>query len=239
MEMTQISLDQTVYWQYGFVRINATIVYTWIVMGILIFGAWIITRRLSVGKTIPRRQNLLEYIVEALNNEINALTPHDPRRYTPFIGTLFIFILLSNVLDLVPGFNSPAASLSTTAGLAICVFFAVPIYGITDKGVRGYLRHYIQPTLFMLPFNIIGELSRTLAMAIRLFGNVMSATKIGAILLAIAPLFFPIIMHALGLITGVIQAYIFAILAMVYIASASRSHKPGKEESGDQKTQGA
>lgn len=221
--MTQISLDQTIYWQYGFVRLNATIVYTWVVMGILIVVSWLVTRNLSTGGSIPRVQNLLEYIVDALRNEINALTSHNARRYVPFIGTLFLFILVSNVLDLVPGFHSPAASLSTTAGLALCVFFAVPIYGILEKGAVAYFKNYIQPTVFMLPFNIIGEVSRTLAMAVRLFGNVMSATKIAAILLAIAPLFFPIVMQALGLLTGVIQAYIFATLAMVYIASAART----------------
>jgi F-type H+-transporting ATPase subunit a len=130
----------------------------------------------------------------------------------------------------VPGYIPPTASLSTTAALAICVFVAVPVYGILQSGAAGYFKQYIKPTVFMLPFNVMGELSRTLALAVRLFGNIMSGAKIGAILLAIAPLFFPIIMHALGLLTGLIQAYIFAVLAMVYIASATRSRQPSQKK---------
>jgi F-type H+-transporting ATPase subunit a len=149
----------------------------------------------------------------------------DTGRYLPFIGTLFLFILVSNVLTIVPGFLAPTGSLSTTAALAICVFVAVPLYGIIDQGFVSYVKHYVRPTVFMLPFNIIGELSRTLALAVRLFGNIMSGTKIAAILLVIAPFFFPVLIHALGLLTGVIQAYIFAILAMVYIASSSASQE--------------
>jgi F-type H+-transporting ATPase subunit a len=148
----------------------------------------------------------------------------DPALYLPFVGTLFIFIAAANLLSFVPGYLPPTGSLSTTAALAICVFTAVPIYGIAQRGLRAYLKNYVQPTVFMLPFNIIGELSRTLALAVRLFGNVMSGIKIGAILLAVMPLFFPVLMHALGLLTGLIHAYIFALLAMVYIASATRAH---------------
>ncbi len=152
------------------------------------------------------------------------MSQQKPERYLPFIGTLFLFIVTSNLLAVVPGFYAPTASLSTTAALAICVLVAVPVYGIAQQGFLGYLKLYVQPTPLMLPFNLIGELSRTLALAVRLFGNMMSGAKIGAILLAIAPLFFPILMHALGLLTGLIQAYIFAILALVYIASATQAH---------------
>jgi F-type H+-transporting ATPase subunit a len=138
----------------------------------------------------------------------------------PFIGTLFLFIATANLLGVVPGYWSPTGSLSTTAALAVCVFVAVPIFGIAKSGLGDYLRQYLQPSPFMLPFNIIGELSRTLALAVRLFGNVMSGQMIVAILLAIVPLFFPIIMQLMGMLVGVIQAYIFAVLATVYIASA-------------------
>jgi F-type H+-transporting ATPase subunit a len=143
----------------------------------------------------------------------------------PFIGTLFIFIAASNLLEIIPGYHPPTASLSTTAALAICVFWAVPFYGIRQSGLKKYLKHYLQPHPLMLPFHVIGELSRTLSLAIRLFGNVMSDVMIVAILLSIAPLFFPIIMQVLELLTGLIQAYIFAILAMVYIASATEAQQ--------------
>ncbi|MEN4098415.1 MAG: F0F1 ATP synthase subunit A, partial [Anaerolineaceae bacterium] len=119
----------------------------------------------------------------------------------------------------------PTGSLSTTAAIALCVFLAVPIFGISDRGVVDYFKQYIEPTPIMLPFNILGELSRTLSLAVRLFGNIMSGTMIGAILLSLVPLFVPIIMQLMGLLVGVIQAYIFTVLAMVFISSAMRTHE--------------
>jgi F-type H+-transporting ATPase subunit a len=129
------------------------------------------------------------------------------------------------VLAIVPGFRPPTGSLSTTAALALCVFVSVPAYGIADRGLGEYLKGYIRPSAFMLPFNVLGELTRTVALAIRLFGNVMSGSMIAATVLAVAPLFFPIVMSALGLLIGLIQAYIFSILALVFIASATRAHQ--------------
>jgi F-type H+-transporting ATPase subunit a len=162
--------------------------------------------------------------VSNIQNQIREVGQQDPAPYLAFVGTLFMFIATSNFLAIVPGYLPPTGSLSTTAALALCVFVAVPLYGITSQGFLGYLKNYIQPSVFMLPFNIVGELSRTLALAVRLYGNIMSGTVIGAILLSIVPLFFPVLMQALGLLTGMIQAYIFAVLAMVYIASATRAH---------------
>lgn len=224
MQMQDISPDAVVFLQWHWVQINATIVYTWGIMLLLTLVSWAVTRRHATGKHIPRLQNLLEVIVAGMRSEIRAVTQQeDDRRYLPFVGTLFLFILVSNLLTIVPGYVAPTGSLSTTAGLAVCVFVAVPLYGIARQGVRPYLRQYVRPTPLMLPFNILGELSRTLALAVRLFGNIMSGTKIIAILLSLTPLFFPIVMHALSLLTGVIQAYIFSILAMVYIASGMRA----------------
>jgi F-type H+-transporting ATPase subunit a len=224
MGIKDFSPDDIVLWQSGFVSLNLTIVYTWLVMALLVIGAGLATRRLTIGPRISRWQNLLEFMVGAINDQIRDVSQQKPERYLPFIGTLFLFIVTSNLLAIVPGYQAPTASLSTTAALAFCVMVAVPVYGFANQGFWGYLRLYAQPTPLMLPFNLIGELSRTLALAVRLFGNMMSGAKIAAILLAIAPLFFPIVMHALGLLTGLIQAYIFAILALVYIASASQSH---------------
>ena len=126
---------------------------------------------------------------------------------------------------IVPGYLPPTASLSTTAALALCVFIAVSVFGVNRLGIAEYLKRYVSPSIFMLPFNLIGELSRTLALAVRLFGNMMSGAKIAAILLAITPLFFPVIMNAFGLLTGPVQAYIFSILALVYIASGDSTAK--------------
>jgi F-type H+-transporting ATPase subunit a len=225
----QISPDSIIYEQWGPITLNATIVFTWIVMAIMVIGSWLITRKLSSGTELSRGQTLLEVIVSTLQDQIREVSQQDPRRYLLFIGSLFLFIAISNILAIVPGFHPPTGSLSTTAALAICVFFAVPIFGVANLGVRGYLSQYLKPSPIMLPFNIIGELSRTLALAVRLFGNIMSGSMLVAILLAIVPLVFPIVMQLLGLLTGLIQAYIFAILAMVYIASATRAHKEEKE----------
>jgi F-type H+-transporting ATPase subunit a len=219
--MVELSPDEVVLWRSGFVSINETILFTWLVMALLISLAWLSTRRLSVVPPIPRMQNLLETIIGYMKDQIGEISQMDADRYLPFIGTLFLFISVANLLEIVPGYTTPTSSLSTTAALAICVFFAVPIYGISRLGILGYLRHYTKPTPLMLPFNIIGELSRTLALAVRLFGNMMSESMLIAILLTIAPLFLPVLLELLGLLIGQVQAYIFGVLATVYIASAS------------------
>ncbi len=220
-----ITPDGIVYWQSGMASLNATIVYTWIVMALLTLISWLVTRSLSTGPQMSRWQNFLEVLVTAIRDQIRDVGQQKAGQYLPFIGTLFLFVATSNLLSIVPGFRPPTGSLSTTTALAICVFVAVPLYGIADSGFTAYLINYIRPSVFMLPFNVMGELSRTIALAVRLFGNIMSGSMLSAILLALAPLFFPILMQLLGLLTGLIQAYIFSILAMVYIASGTRAHE--------------
>jgi len=219
----EISPDAWVLAEWRGLRLNATVVFTWVVMAILVLGSRAVTARLSGGETVSRWQVLLEVIVSAIRDQIDEVGADDPDRYLPFIGTLFLFIAAANVLAVVPGYQPPTGSLSTTAALAICVLIAVPLFSIARRGPGGYLKTYLRPTPLMLPFNIVGELSRTLALAVRLYGNVMSGTVIAGILISVAPFFFPVLMQLLGLLTGLIQAYIFAILAMVYIASASRA----------------
>ena len=226
----EISPDNIIYWQSGVVTLNATILFTWIVMAFLVIISWLITRNLSSQTKISRWQSLLEIIVEGIANQIHEVSQQEATKYIGFIGTLFLFIAVSNTLAIVPGYQPPTGSLSTTTALALCVFVAVPLFGIMKRGVIGYLRNYIQPTVFMLPFNIIGEFSRTLALAVRLFGNIMSGSMLVAILLSLVPLFFPVVMQALGLLFGLIQAYVFAMLAMVYIASATSTQKQNQSE---------
>jgi len=228
--MVDISPDAIVFLKWGPVTLNATIVFTWLVMALMVFAAWLVTRRLSVEPPLSRSQNLLETIVDYMRSQIREITEDDPDIYLPFSGTLFLFIAVSNLLSIVPGYYPPTGSLYTTAALAICVFFAVPIYGIAKMGPVAYLKRYMQPTVFMLPFHIIGELSRTLALAVRLFGNIMSGTMIVAMLLSVIPFLLPIVMQVLGLLIGLIQAYIFAVLATVYIASATRVHQIKPQE---------
>jgi F-type H+-transporting ATPase subunit a len=220
-----LSPDQLVLWRYGFINLNATIVTTWGLMLVLSLSAMLITRRLQTELTISRWQCGLEIVVTTIVNQIEEAGLHQAEKYIGFLGTLFLFIAMAALATIIPGYESPTGSLSTTAALAICVFVAVPFFGITEQGLRGYLDSYLKPTVIMLPFNIISELSRTLALAVRLFGNMMSGTMILAILLTIAPLIFPIVMSALGLLTGMVQAYIFSILATVYIAAATREDR--------------
>lgn len=231
--MVEISPDEVVFWQWGFVSINETLVLTWAVMALLVFLAWLLTRNLAVDPPISRAQILVETVIGYMKSQIKEIAQMDPDQYLPFSGTLFLFISVANLLNIVPGYRTPTSSLSTTAALAICVFFAVPIYGITKLGVIGYFRHYAEPTVLMLPFNIIGEISRTLALAVRLFGNMMSESMLIAILLSIAPLFLPVLLQLLGLLIGQVQAYIFGVLATVYIASASsNSERTVKKSEG-------
>ena len=217
-----ISPDQVVFWQHGIFKVNATIAYTWGLMTVMTIGSWLITRNLSKDLKRSRWQNLLEIIVTGAMDQIEQVGLGNPRKYIGYLGTIFLFIAVATILTIVPGYEPPTSSLSTTAALALSVFISVPAYGIARQGPGGYLRSYAEPTVIMLPFNIISELSRTVALAVRLFGNMMSGAMIIAILLTITPFIFPIVMTLLGLLTGMVQAYIFSILAAVYIAAATR-----------------
>jgi len=216
-----ITTDTTVVFEILGFPINATIVNTWIIMAVLTGASAAVTWRLKPEAPATRWRTALEVIVTAIEGQIAEITRRPSSRFIPFVGTLFLFIAVSNLLLVVPGFEPPTASLSTTTALALSVLIAVPAFGIASRGVGGYLRSYLEPTVLMLPFNIISEFTRGLALAIRLYGNIMSGAVIAAILLGVAPFFFPVVMDMLGLLTGLIQAYIFAVLAMVYIAAAT------------------
>ena len=222
----RLSPDQLIFWQHGWLKLNGTIVFTWGLMVVLAVGAKLITRTLSTELKRTRWQNLLEMIVTSMEKQIEEVGLPHPEKYIGFLGTLFLFVALAAVCTVIPGYEPPTGSLSTTAALALCVFVAVPLFGIEEQGLGGYLKTYVEPTVIMLPFNLISELSRTLALAVRLFGNMMSGAMIIAILLTITPYIFPLIMTVLGLLTGMVQAYIFSILAAVYIAASTRTRKP-------------
>ncbi|UZJ57979.1 F0F1 ATP synthase subunit A [Pseudomonas sp. KU26590] len=221
----RLTPDAWIFWEHGFFKLNATIVFTWALMVVLVLGAGFITRRLVTGHQRSGWQNLLEIVVTAIVGQIKDVGLKAPRRYLGFLGTLFLFIAAATLATVIPGYEPPTASLSTTVALALCVLVAVPLFGISGQGLAGYLASYMRPTPIMLPFNLISEMSRTLALAVRLFGNMMSGAMIIAILLSITPLVFPIVMTVLGLLTGMVQAYIFTILAAVYIAATTGSGK--------------
>jgi F-type H+-transporting ATPase subunit a len=226
MCIMRLSPDQLIFWQYGVFKLNGTIVFTWGLMLVLALGSKLITRKLSTELKRSRWQNLLEIVVTSIERQIEEVGLPHPEKYIGFLGTLFLFVALAALCTIIPGYEPPTGSLSTTAALALCVFVAVPLFGIEEQGLGGYLKTYVQPTVIMLPFNLISELSRTLALAVRLFGNMMSGAMIIAILLTITTKLIPIDMTALGLLTGMVQAYIFSILAAVYIAAATRTRKP-------------
>lgn len=223
--------DQLIFWQHGLFKLNGTIVFTWALMAVLVIGSMLITRRLSTDQQRSRWQNLLEIVVTGITEQIREVGLKQPERYLAFLGTVFLFVAAAALATIIPGYEPPTGSLSTTVALAGCVFVAVPLYGIREQGLGGYLKTYVQPTFIMLPFNLISELSRTLALAVRLFGNMMSGAMIVGILLTITPFLFPVVMTLLGLLTGMVQAYIFAILAAVYLAAATRpAPKPDKPD---------
>ncbi len=221
----RLSPDENIFWQYGFVVLNSTIVTTWVLMLVMTVGSILITRKLKLEGDISRWQGFLEIIVTTIQQQIKEVGLHNPHKYVGFIGTLFLFIAVSNLCAILPFYEPPTGSLSTTSALAVSVFFAVLYYGIAEQGLVGYLKSYVKPTFIMLPFNMISEISRTFALAIRLFGNIMSGTMIVGILLSIVPFIAPVIMNILGLLTGMVQAYIFSILATVYIAAATRTRE--------------
>lgn len=215
------SPDEIIMFEAWGVPINATIFFTWVVMAVLTITSMLITRKLRPDVPPSRWRTALEVIVQGIQSQIEEIAQGPSRHLLYFAGTLFLFVALSNLLLVVPGFEPPTSSLSTTTALALSVLIAVPLFGITSRGLGGYLKTYLEPSFIMLPFNIISEFSRGISLAIRLYGNIMSGAVIAAILLSVAPFFFPVVMDVLGLLTGMIQAYIFAILATVYISSAT------------------
>lgn len=224
-----LSPDAIIYWQHGAFKLNATVVFTWGLMAAMSVGAKLVTSKLSGDMRRSRWQNFLEIVVTSIVHQIKDVGLRHPRLYLSFLGTLFLFVATASLCTVFPGYKSPTGSLSTTAALALCVFVAVPLFGIRRQGLLRYFASYMEPTFIMLPFNIISEASRTLALAVRLFGNMMSGEMIVGILLTITPFIFPVVMTVLGLLTGMVQAYIFSVLAAVYIAAATHIHNPARE----------
>lgn len=222
--------DTQIFWQLGWFKLNATIVYTWLVMAILVLISWLATRNLRPDMPPSPWRNALELIVTAIEQQVSEVSNTATRPVMYFAGTLFLFIGLANFLIILPGYRAPTGSLSTTVALTIAVLVAVPLFSIAHSGLKHYLKQFLQPTWAMLPLNLLSEVSKGVSLSIRLYGNIMSGAVIVAILLTIAPFFFPIIMEMLGLITGMIQAYIFAILATVYIAAALADTEKSKQK---------
>ena len=208
----------------GPVGISQAVVTTWVIMGVLTLFALLLTLRM---KLVPGAiQSTLELIVEAVDSQIRDTMQVEPGPYRAFIGTLFVFIFVANWSTLIPGVVPPTARLETDAALAILVFVAIIGFGIRSGGLRGYLATFASPSPLMIPLNLIESVTRTFSMFVRLFGNVMSGVFVIGIVLSLAGLLVPIPLMALDLLTGAVQAYIFAVLGMVFISSALAEQKP-------------
>ena len=217
--MTQGSpLATIVVFHVGPIGVTRTVVTTWAIMSVLALASWLSTR--TLGLTPTRRQTVLELLVTGILQQIEDVIRSDARPVLPLLGTLFIFLLAANISGVLPGVQAPTARLETPAALALIVFFAVHVFGVRARGLLGYLGSFAQPKLIMLPLNMLSEITRTFSLMVRLFGNIMSGEFLIALVLALAGLLLPIPLMALELLIGVVQAYIFTVLATVFIGAA-------------------
>lgn len=211
----------------GKVLLNQTLVVTWLLSFLLISLAVVYTRKLNLRPGLV--QSAIEGIVETILEAIRAVVPEKADMIFPFLATLWIFLVAANLAGIVPGLKSPTADLSTTSALATMVFLSVHWFGIRSEGVRSYLKHYLSPTPLMLPFHIVSEITRTIALAVRLFGNMMSLQMAALMLLCVAGLLVPVPILMLHIVEALVQAYIFGMLALIYIASGIESQRHRKE----------
>jgi F-type H+-transporting ATPase subunit a len=214
----------------GPVAITEPVVVTWAIMLGLFLLVRLATRRLSLEPS--RAQAALEAVVSAIDSQISETMQADPAPYRALIGTILLYVLVANWSSLVPGVEPPTARLETDAALALIVFCATIVYGVRAQGFLGYLKTFAEPSWLMVPLNLVEQITRTFSLIVRLFGNVMSGVFIIAIVLSLAGFLVPIPLMALDLLTGAVQAYIFAILACVFIGAAIGERRPSREPGG-------
>lgn len=225
--MTSPLVETPLFWA-GPVPIAGSVLTSLGITAVLAVTSFVLTRRLTLEPS--RAQAALELIVSTIDEQIREAVQRDPGPYTPVIGTLFLYLVVANCVDVVPLLHSPTARLETTMALALVVFFAVYVYGIRANGVRGYLRHFVRPTPLLAPIHVLSELTRTFALMMRLLGNIMSHGLVLAIVVSLAGLFVPIPIMAFGLFVGLVQAYIFATLATVYVGAAIEAERSTPQE---------
>ena len=220
----------TTIFRIGALLITDTVMTTWGIMAVLVLACWLGARHLKLAP--DRWQSVMEGVVLTMQQAIEDIAPGKSQTLLPFVGSLWIYLVFANLIGLVPGLHSPTGQLSVTSGLAILVFFATHWFGIRDSGWLPYLRHYLQPNPILLPFNVISELSRTLALAIRLFGNIMSLEMAALLVLLVAGLLVPVPLLMLHVVEALVQAYIFGVLALVYIAGSLESNPATRSDGG-------
>ena len=221
-------MDHEFSFALGPLVIGASLLTTWGIMGVITAIAWFSTRHLEM---LPGSlQTTVEGIVAAIDEAISAVAPEHGRQIMPFIATLWLFLIIANLVGLIPGLDSPTRDLSVTSALAVLVFFSVHWFGIKTLGLKNYLHHYLTPSPILLPFHIISEFTRTLALAIRLFGNMMSLEMAAMLILLVAGFLAPIPILMLHIIEALVQAYIFSMLALIYLAGAMQSQQLNSQE---------
>jgi F-type H+-transporting ATPase subunit a len=209
----------------GPIAVTRPVMTSWAIIAVLALGARLLTRRLALRP--DRRQAAVELVVTGIADEIEAVIRGNPRPFLPLLGTLFIFLVSANLSGVLPGVEAPTSRLETPAALALIVFLAVHYFGVRAQGPLGYLASFARPKLVMLPLNILSEVTRTFSMMVRLFGNVMSGEFVLALIVAFAGLIVPIPLMALEILIGLVQAYIFAVLATVFIGAAVGDRERG------------
>ena len=224
--MTESPLAMSAILHVGPVPITAPVLVTWCIMVLLAGGSWLLTRRLAMQPSAM--QAALELLVETVTAQIRDTVHAEAKPYVPLIGTLFLLILAANWSSMIPGVEPPTAHLETDAALAVIVFVSIAWFGIRTRGARGWLASFSEPTLLLLPLNVLESFTRTFSLLVRLFGNVMGGAFVVAIVLSLSGLLVPVPLMALELLTGAIQAYIFSVLAMVFIAGAVGEPSPRK-----------
>ena len=222
--MAPSPLASAILFHLGPVAITRPVATTWGIMSALSLGCWLVTRRLELRP--DRRQMLVELIVTSIMEQVEETIRKNPRPFLPLLGTLFIFLVADNLSGILPGVEAPTGKLETPAALALIVFSAVHYFGIRARGPLGYLASFSKPKLIMLPLNIVSEVTRTFSLTVRLFGNVMSGEFMIALVVALAGLFVPVPLMALEIVVGVVQAYIFTVLATVFIGAAVDTVEP-------------
>jgi F-type H+-transporting ATPase subunit a len=220
-------LSAPVVFEIGGLAITRTVVTTWGIMLALAFASWIATRRLALRP--GTLQAALEGVVSAIEDAVRAVLPDQARQVMPLIATLWIYILVANLISVIPALRSPTDDLSQTAALAVLVFFAVHGFGIRVQGLKGYLRHYLAPNPLFLPFHVLGEFTRTVALTARLAGNIMSLETAALLVLLVAGFLAPVPVLMLHIVEAVVQAYIFGMLALIYVAGGIQAQQIKQE----------
>ena len=217
--------------ELGPVQLTNTVITTWIVMAVMGILAWLATRRLQIRP--DRTQSMIEAVVSIIEESIRDVAPQHVDQILPFIASLWIFIVTANLVGLIPGLHSPTRDLSATAAIAFLVFLSVHWFGIRIQGLKNYLLHYLKPSPILLPFNLISEVTRTIALAVRLFGNMMSLEMVALLVLMVAGFLVPVPILMLHIVEALVQAYIFGMLALIYVAGSLQSQQLSQQEQGE------